>query len=304
MSDRTTASPGGQHQTLSIVIPAYNEETTIGKVLEVLAHADLLGLQREIIVVDDGSSDATFEVATSYLPTIANLRVARCHQNGGKGAALRVGFALSTGSLVVVQDADLEYDPGDLHLLIGPLLDDRADVVVGSRFSGGRPRRVVYHLNTLGNQAMTALSNIVSGLSLTDIHSCYMMFDGQFIRSIAPELQSNRWGFNPEIVAHMADQRRHLRIVEVGISYYGRSKEEGKKIAFRHGMIAVAEIIKFNLPFRRAPKPRPLGAYTLLDANTLDLTSDGSKASDGGCSASPAPKPHLGDELPAGGAQR
>jgi glycosyltransferase involved in cell wall biosynthesis len=250
--------------SLSIVIPAYNEEGTIGRVLEVLAEADLCGLEREVIVVDDGSSDSTYEVATSYLGTIPNLRVVRCPRNGGKGAALRIGFALTTGSLVVVQDADLEYDPGDLHLLITPFLADRADVVVGSRFSGGRPRRVVYHLNTIGNRAMTALSNVVSGLSLTDIHSCYMIFDGDFIRSIAPELRSNRWGFNPEIVARMADQRRHLRIVEVGISYYGRSKEEGKKIAFRHGLIALAEIVKFNLPYRRpGGRPRPLGEFTV-----------------------------------------
>ncbi|MGD9755046.1 MAG: glycosyltransferase family 2 protein [Acidimicrobiia bacterium] len=274
---------------LSIVIPAYNEERTIGHVLDVLAEADLLGLEREIIVVDDGSSDATFEVATSYLRAIPNLKVARCHRNGGKGTALRVGFGLTSGDYVVVQDADLEYDPADLHLLIRPLLDNRADVVVGSRFSGGRPRRVVYHMNTLGNRAMTALSNVLSGLSLTDIHSCYMMFDGAFIRSIAPTLQSDRWGFNPEIVAHMADERRHLRIVEVGISYYGRSKEEGKKIAFRHGLIAVAEIIKFNLPFRRSSRRRPLAAYTLVDAKTLDV--DAAIAAELGNRATTSPGP-------------
>jgi glycosyltransferase involved in cell wall biosynthesis len=242
---------------ISIIIPAYNEALTIERVIRSVASVDYVGWQLELIVVDDGSSDATAAIAErvlSELPPSSRARLVRNETNLGKGIAVKRGFRASTGRLAIIQDADLEYDPREIPGLMAPFLDGRADVVLGSRFIGGRPRRVVYLSNAVGNRLMSLLFSFVSGLKLTDVHCCYMLFDGDLIRAIEPSLQSRRWGFNPEICSVLADWRAELRIVEMGISYYGRSKEEGKKIRFRHGAVAVLEILKFNL---RKPLPLP-----------------------------------------------
>ncbi|MFP5488971.1 MAG: glycosyltransferase family 2 protein [Acidimicrobiia bacterium] len=242
---------------LSVIIPAYDEAATIGTVIAEVAAAPTPGYTKEIIVVDDGSSDATAQEARRALDALISDtgRVLVQPVNAGKGTAVRLGFAESTGDLVIVQDADLEYDPAEFEHLLDPIRRGRADLVMGSRFIGGRPRRVVYLTNAIGNRLMSGLFSVVSGLPLTDVHCCYMLLPGDLARASVPQLTSSRWGFNPEICSLIADWQRDLRIVEVGISYYGRSKQDGKKIRMRHGLVAVAEILKFNL--RRA-RPYPL----------------------------------------------
>lgn len=230
---------------LSIIIPCYNEENTIELILNEIDAVDLGEIEKEVIVVDDYSQDATRTVLSNYKNH--NVKVILQGSNQGKGAALKRGFLESTGDLVIVQDADREYDPRDYLKLLIPFQENRADVVFGSRFSGGGPRRVVYLSNTIGNKLMTRLSALLSGLYVSDIHTCYIMFDGELIRAEANKLVSARFGFNPEIVARLARRKDTLQICEVGISYYGRSKEEGKKIRFRDGLEAIWEIIRFNL---------------------------------------------------------
>ena len=249
-------------KSLSVVIPAFNEAATIRRVIEIVCAADFRELQLEVIVVDDGSVDDTFDQAVvvqqarlgAGAPEV--IHVVRLPNNGGKGAALREGFLISSGDLVIVQDADMEYDPRDIGRMIDEVLIGRADVVMGSRFIGGRPRRVVYLSNALGNRVMSGLFSLLSGLPLSDIHCCYMLFPGPLIRATTKHLRSARWGFNPEICSVLADWRKDLSIVEIGISYYGRSKAEGKQIRMRHGLVALAEIVKFNV---RRPLPIPPG---------------------------------------------
>ncbi len=246
-----------QPTTLSIVIPAHNEERTIYEVLLIVAQVDTRGLAKEIVLVDDGSTDATLEkakAAQADMPDDVRLSILTLVPNRGKGAAVKEGFLATTGDLVIVQDADMEYDPANIGLMIDEIQKGRADVVMGSRFIGGKPRRVIYLANALGNRIMSGLFSLISGLPLTDIHCCYMLFPGSLIRGAAPSLTSERWGFNPEICSLIADWRNDLSIVELGISYYGRSKQEGKQIRMRHGLVAIAEILKFNL---RRPVPIP-----------------------------------------------
>lgn len=242
---------------LSVIVPAYNEAATIATVIAEVAAAPTPGYTKEIIVVDDGSSDGTEQEARRAIAalTTGTGRVLVQPVNAGKGTAVKRGFAESTGDFVIVQDADLEYDPTEFEHLLDPVRRGRADLVMGSRFIGGRPRRVVYLSNAIGNRLMSGLFSVVSGLPLTDVHCCYMLLPGDLARASVPLLTSSRWGFNPEICSLIADWQRELRIVEVGISYYGRSKQDGKKIRMRHGLVAVAEIVKFNL--RRA-RPYPL----------------------------------------------
>lgn len=239
-----------QPTTLSIVIPAHNEERTIYEVLLILSEIDTRGLTKEIVLVDDGSTDSTLErvhAAKQLMPEEVSLIILALTPNRGKGAAVKEGFSATTGDLVIVQDADMEYDPSNIGLMIDEILKGRADVVMGSRFIGGKPRRVIYLANAFGNRIMSGLFSLISGLPLTDIHCCYMLFPGSLIRGASKSLTSDRWGFNPEICSLIADWRKDLRIVELGISYYGRSKQEGKQIRMRHGLVAIVEILKFNL---------------------------------------------------------
>jgi glycosyltransferase involved in cell wall biosynthesis len=225
---------------LSVVIPCYNEHKTIEKVIAAVRAAPVRSI--EIIVVDDCSQDGTRELLQSGLGAEVD-RVLYHSKNMGKGAALRTGFAAATGDIVIVQDADLEYDPQEYPLLITPILEGRADVVFGSRFQGGRPHRVVYYWHRLGNGFLTMLSNMFTNINLTDMETCYKAFRREIIQSI--RIQENRFGFEPEITAKVA--KLNCRIYEVGISYYGRTYQEGKKISWKDGVAAIVCILKYNL---------------------------------------------------------
>ncbi len=232
---------------LSIIIPCYNEENTLEEIIEEIISVDIGYTKKEIILVDDKSTDNSLLIIKTIIKKYPDIKVVLQDKNQGKGAALKAGFIESTGDVVIVQDADREYDPRDYNKLLDIFKENRADIVFGSRFSGGSPRRVVYLANTIANKLMTRLSAFLSGLYVSDIHTCYIMFDGNWIRQKAPSLKSKRFGFNPEIVAKIAKEKESLRICEVGISYYGRTKSEGKKIGYKDGVTAVGEILFFNL---------------------------------------------------------
>ena len=236
---------------LSIVIPVFNEENYIKKAVEKVLRADASGLKKEIIIVDDGSTDSSkFKVKSSKLkfqkkfPKLKIITIFKT-KNEGKGAALKSGFLKSTGDIVLVQDADLEYNPGDYPSLLEPFLSHSADVVYGSRFISNQPHRVLYFWHFIGNLILTTLSNMLTNLNLTDIETGYKVFRGDLIRKIAPRLQSKRFGFEPEITARIA-KIKDLKIYEVGISYFGRTYSEGKKIGWKDGLKAIWEIIKYN----------------------------------------------------------
>ena len=227
---------------VSIVIPVYNEKNTILKILEVVSGIHLPNLTKEIVVVDDGSKDGTREVLKNIK---GDYKVFFQEKNQGKGAALRRGFKEATGDYIIIQDADLEYDPHEYPLLLEPLLDGRADVVYGSRFVGHRPHRVLMFWHYVGNKLLTLLSNMLTGLNLTDMETCYKVFTSEAMAKIFPKLSSNRFGIEPEITARIA--KENLRIYEVGISYSGRTYAEGKKIGWKDGVSAIWCILKFNL---------------------------------------------------------
>jgi glycosyltransferase involved in cell wall biosynthesis len=245
----TAPAPAPAVSKLSIVIPVYNEAATVQEIVRRVVSAPLPpGVGREVILVDDCSTDGTAAVIDE-LPALfpnAGIRVAHKPANQGKGAALRDGFQLAGGDVVLVQDADLEYDPADYMKLLEPIVQGRADVVYGSRFVSGGPHRVLYFWHTVGNKFLTLLSNMFTDLNLTDMEVCYKVFRKPVIDRIAPTLKSDRFGFEPEVTAKIARMRPRLRIYEVGVAYYGRSYEEGKKITWRDGVKAILAIIRFR----------------------------------------------------------
>ena len=222
---------------LSVVIPCYNEEATIEALINLVLDSPWVA---EIIVVDDGSKDRSREILATV--NDSKVRVVLHDVNKGKGAALRTGFQHATSEFVIVQDADLEYDPSEYPLVLEPLLDDRADVVFGSRFLSGRPHRVLYFWHSLGNKFLTLMSNMFTDLNLTDMETCYKCFRREVIQSIT--IEEDRFGFEPEITAKLAKMR--IPIFEVGISYSGRTYDEGKKIGWRDGVRAVYCIVRYS----------------------------------------------------------
>jgi glycosyltransferase involved in cell wall biosynthesis len=224
---------------LSVVIPCYNEVNTIGTIVKLVRDAPYR--PKEIIVVDDGSTDGTRELLKNG-GIVGIDRLVLQDTNQGKGAALRAGIQMATGDVVVIQDADLEYDPAEYGTLIQPILSDKADVVYGSRFLGSGPHRVLYFWHRFGNGVLTFLSNAFSNLNLTDMETCYKMFRREVIQSIT--IEEDRFGFEPEVTAKIA--RLNVRIYEVGIAYHGRTYAEGKKIDWRDGIRAFYCIVKYN----------------------------------------------------------
>jgi len=226
---------------ISIIIPVYNEKNTIKKILEKIEKVDLGSLEKEIIIIDDNSTDGTREI----LKELADkYKVIYQVKNMGKGACLKTGFLRATGDIALIQDADLEYDPNEYPRLISPILDEQADVVYGSRFVGSDPHRVLYFWHYQGNRFLTYFSNMLTNLSLSDMETCYKSFNRQAINAIKNKLTSKRFGVEPEITALVA--RNKFRIYEVGISYYGRTYNEGKKIKWKDGLAAIYHIIKFK----------------------------------------------------------
>jgi len=230
---------------LSIIMPCYNEKSSIEEILREIDDVQLGSTKKELIIVDDGSTDGTRKILTRLANKNKDIKLYFQEVNQGKGAALKRGILESTGDTVVIQDADLEYDPQEYTRLLYPIERGQADVVYGSRFRGGEPHRIIYFRNQIANKFLTFLSNVFTGLNLTDMETCYKMMRGDLARELAADLKSQRFGFEPEITARIAKSR--VALYEIGISYYGRSKEQGKKIGFKDGFKAMWEIIYFNL---------------------------------------------------------
>ena len=225
---------------LSIIMPCYNEINTIDIIVEAVNNMPYHN--KEIIIVDDCSTDGTREKLRNKIEPIVN-KVIYHDRNQGKGAALRSGIKAVTGDIIIIQDTDLEYDPNEIPMVIQPILDGKADVVFGSRFMGGQPHRVVYFWHMVGNKILTTISNIFTNINLTDIETCYKAFRREILQSI--QIQEDRFGFEPEIIVKVA--KKKVRIYEVGISYYGRTYEEGKKIRWKDGFRAIYCILKYSL---------------------------------------------------------
>lgn len=227
---------------LSIIIPVYNEKSTIETIIEKVKSVDLgRDIQKEIIVIDDGSNDGTREI----IKQISGIRYIFHEKNMGKGRAIKTGFQNATGNILIIQDADLEYEPREYLRILEPILSGRADVVYGSRFVGSDPHRVLYIHRYLANKFLTFFSNLLTGLTLTDMETCYKAFRKKVIDSLKDKIKSERFGIEPEITARIAKGK--WRIFEVGISYYGRTVEEGKKIGWKDGLAAIWHIIRFNI---------------------------------------------------------
>ena len=233
-------------EKLSIIIPAYNEASTIHKILDKIATVNLPNnLTKEIIIVDDCSTDETSKSIERYIENSnLNIILNKHNINKGKGAALHTAISIATGDIIVVQDADLVYDPNEYSILLKPILDGYADVVYGSRFMGGKPHRILFFWHSIGNKFLTFLSNMMTNLNLTDMETCYKMFRSDVLKSI--ELKEKRFGFEPEVTAKIS-KIPNIRIYEVGISYYGRTFEEGKKINWKDGFRAIYCILKYGL---------------------------------------------------------
>lgn len=234
-------------QKLSIVIPAFNEGKTIHRILDKIRSANLIdGISKEIIIVNDCSTDNTLATIEAYIASHQDdAIVCYSHEvNRGKGAALHTGIRKATGTFVIIQDADLEYDPNEYNILLKPIVDGFADVVYGSRFMGGKPHRILFFWHSIGNKFLTFLSNMLTNLNLTDMETCYKMFRTEIIQSL--DLKEKRFGFEPEVTAKIAKISK-IRIYEVGISYYGRTFEEGKKIGWKDGFRALYCILKYNM---------------------------------------------------------
>jgi glycosyltransferase involved in cell wall biosynthesis len=238
-------------QKLSVIVPAYNEEATVQSILDKLLSVELIGgLSKEIIVVNDASRDQTDAIVRQYIEThiTAEINYLSHDENRGKGAALHTGIAAATGDFVVIQDADLEYDPEEFNILLQPLLDGYADVVYGSRFMGGKPHRILFFWHSIGNKILTFISNAFTNLNLTDMETCYKMWRREHIQSL--RLVERRFGFEPEVTAKVS-RIPDIRIYEVGISYYGRTFAEGKKINWKDGVRAIYCIFKYNIWSKR-----------------------------------------------------
>ena len=231
---------------LSIVIPAYNEGPTIFNILNKIKKVNLINnIEKEIIIVNDCSTDNTVSSVMEYIKNNEDINIVFFEHdlNRGKGAALHTGIKKATGDIIVIQDADLEYDPNEYNILLKPIVDEFADVVYGSRFMGGKPHRILFFWHSIGNKFLTFLSNSMTNLNLTDMETCYKMFRSEIIKSL--DLKESRFGFEPEVTAKISKIPK-IRIYEVGISYYGRTFEEGKKIGWKDGFRAIYCILKYK----------------------------------------------------------
>jgi len=232
---------------LSVVMPVYNERATLRQVVERVL--SLAPMEIELICVDDGSRDGSREILAEVRAEYPQVQVLLHPENMGKGAAIRTGIQHAAGDFVIIQDADLEYDPSDYPVLLEPLIQGKADAVYGSRFQGSGPHRVLYFWHSVGNKLLTLLSNCLTNINLSDMETCYKAFRREVIQAIP--IQENRFGFEPEITVKLA--KRHLRIYEVGIGYWGRTYEEGKKIGWKDGMRALWCLLKYSLKERSVP---------------------------------------------------